>query len=1197
MSKIARVFHLNKEIQKIYKNGVLQKLFFDWKKYIGEKLNIEKAKGHPSNRISINGKVYQNLFVAKLNQGHAISTLTQQQNYRVNSEGFKLSAKKFTILVPSEFEVSLYTNYISDITTGEFSGWKNKIVWTNSSETNNMRIMLRKPDDSKITVDEVAGKIVLVEGDLTQETITEDSIKYLKEGCSELRNLTIQGKTYQNLVDINSYQNVTGINLVDNKVEYQTTETQSVGVINPISIKSDTKYTLITDILDTNGCEKSFIIRVTDENNNYNLNLGSINADTVEKKFLVFTTPSDLTYFKILLYNSSSYAGIKFTFPILLEGDYTNIDLPNSIDGIESVAERETINLLKDVEWHEGWINIDTGKIEDKNSSYPNARYSDLINVDPNVLYVANLPQSANSSRLRTYKENGISYMNSNINTFKELYNASDSQKKLISKVRILILDVTKTPLPDIPFLVEEGEDPDKTNFINIRTYNYNCESDGIVLPNGVKNTIEEVNGVMNYVQRVGKIIIDGTQKMTLSNVNQTQTSRIFFTIDNAKYSNGNNNLLCNWYIRNGVHGDFEYIIIQYSEEKKSTALVISVLNNKLETSDLNGIKKYFKENPLTVYYQLKSPIFSPLYDSKEMKDTPMLPNGIQDELILTDSGFKKVQKINTIILNGTENWSLRVSNDDFTVFNCSGLSMLKTSTDYLKSASKMTCKEFAPSNISTMDSTAITKEGICLRESGTGFILSISKNKLDTQNLAGFKSYLQSNPVTVTYELDSQILVDTHSNYPFENDTFDITLPLGQKDTIDGGYITKRIWKLTIDNTTSFNLPTSLVKDSTILISISITSITKEYDSTISALCDTLEFKNIYDLDETGFFINKAGNTLYIRLAISDYGSTLAEVKEKLKTNKIIIYYPLVNEIKIPYVNKINISQPLRSLPNGTCDTIEGNKLVQRVGKVILDGVNNKVYTHTFTNDIYLCVTYTDSTFSSSSDVFNLIVDGSISVASKNIMYNITEKDTSFEGINKRVPSYHGIFIRVPISFASTADEFNTYLQQNPMTVYYPLAEPVETELDLLPTISVKEGTNLITTTNNIKPNIQAECLVRCNETNMLNVKEFVGEGNTIIDKIKVEKGKNYSFTFTNNLGENDANNSPNIIATDMNVSISSYTHNTLYAATINANLGVVYTYKSNYNFTPDYDYLYITSSNANTTSKNLSDMCLKRV
>ena len=133
------------------------------------------------------------------------------------------------------------------------------------------------------------------------------------------------------------------------------------------------------------------------------------------------------------------------------------------------------------------------------------------------------------------------------------------------------------------------------------------------------------------------------------------------------------------------------------------------------------------------------------------------LPNGVAD----TIEGNKLVQRVGKVVLDGTENWALRVTSDDYLVYNCGGLNILKTSTDYGRSSQKMICEQFAPSNISSMDSTAITKEGICLRGTGTGFILSISKNKLDTQNLAGFKSYLKSNPVTVTYELYSQIIHD----------------------------------------------------------------------------------------------------------------------------------------------------------------------------------------------------------------------------------------------------------------------------------------------------------------------------------------------------------------------------------------------------------------------------------------------------
>lgn len=1237
MSKIARVFHLNKEIQKIYKNGVLQKLFFDWKKYIGEEINIEYARGYCSNRININGKVYQNL-ASKLYIG-AGNTLMSTETKALEPNGYthiKLPYPlkpntSYTIVIdvkqPSEEHAFQLRNAKMEYLTLTIPTLTNKLVkgmnaatFTTSSNEISAILIKNAQNSTKDLI--IKNNVIVIEGDLSGETIIEDSIKYLEEGTFVPENRIIEGKTYQNLltnkIDYTFsgsafYYNKTTLNngaIYTRNNEEITSEVYGTYITLKCHkvasmLKSNTTYTLAFNIESTFSDYKG--ITVSGENDCYfksstsesngtrYFHNESFDLSTGYKK-IMFETNSNITqYFGFgfpLMQSQSEGTYLKITNIILLEGDYTSIDLPDNINGIESVSERENINLLKDIKWYDGFINMTTGKIEGVNSSYPDAKYTDLIDIDSSILYITNLPQNSNKSRIRTYSEDGTN-LQLGINTFDELYKKDEGSRQKVSKIRILML--YGSTIPENPYLIKDGEPPDKVAYyINERTYNYECESDGIVLPNGVKNTIEEVNGVMNYVQRVGKIIIDGTQVMRLINVSQTQTSRIYIPLDNAKESKGMNNLLCNWYIRNGEHGDYEYIIIQYITSLKGMTLFISVLNSKLETTNLNGIIKYFKENPLSVYYELINPIYNPLYDSKEMINTPILPNGLQDELTLRDSGFKRIQKMNTIILNGSENWSLRVSNDDFSVYNCAGLNILKTSTDYGKSSSKMICEQFAPSDISSMVSTSITKEGICLRQSGTGFILSISNSKLDTQDLAGFKSYLQSNPVTVTYELDTQNIVDTNLTYPFENDTFDITLPLGQKDTIECGYVIKRVWKLTVDNTTTFNFPTSLVKDNTVLISIPVTSITKLYDATVSAICDTLEFKNIYDLDETGFYINKAGNTLYIRLLISDYGSTLSEVTEKLKTNKIVIYYPLLNEIKIPYINKININQPLRSLPNGVCDTIENGKLIQRVGKIIFDGSDDENWHNGYSAD------GKNNRFQ-----ISFAISTNLNESESRIGYC----DRFFIELTRAIPSVGGMRITyskellymlfnpstdiVPLEDLSA---WKTWLSENPVTVYYELTNPVETELNLH-TISVKEGTNFITTTNNIKPNIQAECLVRCNETNMLNVKEFVGDANVIIDKIKVEKGTTYLFTFTNNLGENDANNTPNIIVTDKNISIISNTHNTLYGATIGVNLGVAYTYKSGYQFTSNYDYVYITSCNAKTTSKNLSDMCLKRV
>lgn len=124
--------------------------------------------------------------------------------------------------------------------------------------------------------------------------------------------------------------------------------------------------------------------------------------------------------------------------------------------------------------------------------------------------------------------------------------------------------------------------------------------------------------------------------------------------------------------------------------------------------------------------------------------------------------------------------------------------------------------------------------------------------------------------------------------------------------DTIEGNKLVQRVEKVTLDENTEFNFPTSLIMANTVLIGLTISSIPKVYDSTISAICDKLQFKNIYNLDESGFFIDKTGTKLWLRLSISIYGSTLKEIKTNLALNPITIYYPLAT----PIIHNLEIPQ-----------------------------------------------------------------------------------------------------------------------------------------------------------------------------------------------------------------------------------------------------------------------------------------------
>ena len=203
---------------------------------------------------------------------------------------------------------------------------------------------------------------------------------------------------------------------------------------------------------------------------------------------------------------------------------------------------------------------------------------------------------------------------------------------------------------------------------------------------------------------------------------------------------------------------------------------------------------------------------------------------------------------------------------------------------------------------------------------------------------------------------------------------------------------------------------------------------------------------------------------------------------KPKTATGEFKIYkeqnpYPL--KLKINEENNyINLPIPLRSLPNGVADTIEGNKLVQRVGKIVLDGSadENWIYHSGLSND-----------------VVSLFYMGFHSVSSERLLgisdrlpcYTITDRVSN---ISKGIECFYlgdgtSSLIQLQILNSRLAtlgkNGLLTYLQANPITIYYPLAEPIIHPITI-PPLATAKGTNIITTENNIKPNLNLKVKVK---------------------------------------------------------------------------------------------------------------------
>lgn len=137
-----------------------------------------------------------------------------------------------------------------------------------------------------------------------------------------------------------------------------------------------------------------------------------------------------------------------------------------------------------------------------------------------------------------------------------------------------------------------------------------------------------------------------------------------------------------------------------------------------------------------------------------------------------------------------------------------------------------------------------------------------------------------------------------------------------------------------------------------------------------------------------------------------------------------------------------VELNQPLRALPNGVKDTIENGVVTRRVGVVTFDGSSDEAWKE-----------YTGSTKTVHTYMINLDKPRGINDAICDKLVYIQdcwEKNIEFSYSTFAVG--RGFYLNTNGEI-STVDLFKTWLQSNPITVWYELATPV-TEQITLPTL-----------------------------------------------------------------------------------------------------------------------------------------------
>ena len=134
-----------------------------------------------------------------------------------------------------------------------------------------------------------------------------------------------------------------------------------------------------------------------------------------------------------------------------------------------------------------------------------------------------------------------------------------------------------------------------------------------------------------------------------------------------------------------------------------------------------------------------------------------VLPNHKRNGITIDAGLIKKVKRIGKYVINGTENWTVKTAGTTANIFSCSGLTMDSYSSDYNNSninmlSDKAICRYTGSATL--LDGESVVVMG---RSGIKGFLLLISTDlAADVDTL---KTYLESNNITVYYELATEVL------------------------------------------------------------------------------------------------------------------------------------------------------------------------------------------------------------------------------------------------------------------------------------------------------------------------------------------------------------------------------------------------------------------------------------------------------
>ena len=423
-------------------------------------------------------------------------------------------------------------------------------------------------------------------------------------------------------------------------------------------------------------------------------------------------------------------------------------------------------------------------------------------------------------------------------------------------------------------------------------------------LPNGVKDELNLLTG--EYIQRVGEIVLDENESWnmdTTENATQPNTN-IFYTGVHSDFKplvtvDRAGSLVCN---KVDVVPDLYFVDKVGIMSNTDPRIYVRVL--KTDAPDVASLKTYLQSNPITLQYELAEPIISHVRlvsNNQEREVGVKLPNGVCNTYN-PSTGMTTV-RVGKVVLDGSENWDVydqAPSNLDY--FRLPIPTMF--STGNMNADKEIECKYIVSDTFPTVGYYQIQKANSTINYS---VISGMYSSSLGVQclyvyykpsaDLATFKTYLASNPITVWYEL----------KYPQIQP--DIVLPNGVHDEYNPvtGVYTKRVGFIEFNGSEdeTWNEPFGLISTTPTIYS----TWTSEplpnakranVADRIPGVCNSFKFHNGFlgESDFEMYFISETGRFNFnIQRAKLSSGNS-AGLNAYLSQNPIKLWYELETPI-----------------------------------------------------------------------------------------------------------------------------------------------------------------------------------------------------------------------------------------------------------------------------------------------------------